>query len=472
METLFKTQVPQVAATRGTSSKYIALVEKIYAADNKNIRYNGTIESLLWEHFAQMSKTRNTWKRATFKTLLLHLYAEGCYAVLRSPVYVKVLANIATFGLKMVRPIEKWKRPSFVPDEQLEDLIDHCFATYPTPVFLATAFYDTSLSRMLWYVKVGSGAAIKSLPNYPEHFTAKMTHIFRNTPKGFSIDQALIRAEALGYGASPEMAERMAWSRLTEVAANGMFWSTVIQFFAKTNVDHNTLRTLLEYLASCIAANANYSLKGRTLQTVQRDAAIWHEHMQKRRDAANEVDWEPSDIQPLYFEGTHNGKRVSYRTVELLTADELYQEGTDMNHCIADYIDDCHCGDSSVFSLRRYDGDTFKKLATIEINPVTKVIIEAQGNCNTDLSDKAIIALRAWAKQGHVKMHEHSLEAVPYVPPVHQNVEAAPAPIAAIVSQSNAADYHRDSNVTVDWRLIAIVLKLLLLVAKSCAAFN
>lgn len=422
METLFKTQTPKVANTTGANSKYIALVEKIYASENKATGYNGTVASILWTAFAKMSKTRNAWRRSTFKSLLIHVYNQGGYVILRNPIYVDVLVNVSAFGLKMQRPIEGWIRPSFVPDEQLEDLIDYCFAKYPTPAFLITAFYEGPLNRMLWFVKLGAGTAPKTLPGFPEHFTAKMVHLFLHTPKGSTIEQALVRAEAMGYGASVLVADQLAWSRLAEVADANIFWSKVIQFFAKVEVlDMNQLRRILEYLEATFQANANFDLKDRTLQTLERDATEWQEQMQRFRNAHNQAQWATTGIPLLEWETSRNSKVVTYKTVELLTADALYQEGQDMRHCVAEYTDDCRNGATSIFSLRRYEGTSFKKIATIAIDPDNHCITEAQGNCNTDLTTEAISALKAWEERGAIYTNGFNPEEAPYVPFEHHN---------------------------------------------------
>jgi hypothetical protein len=416
METVYKTQMPNVVAASRANSKYIALVEKIYASENNATGYQNTVASILWTAFAKMSKTRNTWRRSTFKSLLIHVYNQGGYALLKSPIYIDVLVNVSAFGLKMNRPIEGWVCPSFLPDEQMEDLIDYCFATYPTPVFLITAFYEGRLNRMLWYVKLGAGASPKTLPGFPEHFTTKMVHLFMQTPKGSNIEQALVRAEALGYGATALVAEQLAWSKLSEVASSNAFWSTVIRFFAKAKtLDMNQLRRFIEYLEATFRGNVNYSLKGRTIKTLERDANEWHEQMQRFRDAHNQAEWPSLGIPLLDWETSTNNKMVTYRTVELLTADALYQEGLDMRHCVAEYVDDCIDGDTSIFSLRKYDGTAFKKIATLAIDPFNMSIYEAEGNCNTPLTTEAVMALNTWQAQGIVtykaQRHQEELHA-------------------------------------------------------------
>jgi len=90
-------------------SAYITLVEKIYNENNKPTHYKGTVETMLREFFSKTSKKKYTWKREVFKRLLIHLYNQKCYALLRNYSYVAVLHNMSGFGDKIVRNIEDWK---------------------------------------------------------------------------------------------------------------------------------------------------------------------------------------------------------------------------------------------------------------------------------------------------------------------------------------------------------------------------
>ncbi len=397
METLCTTHAPEVNNTSKFKSKYILLVEKIYHAENKPQENKGTMESLLWNSFSKMSKTRNTWKRVMFKELLIHMHSERCYHVLRNQLYVQVLVNMSTFGLKMVRSIEKWKRSNIDPEKQLESLINHCFAKYPTPSFLVSSFYEPSLRHQLWYVQLGAGKSVKDIQGLPSSFTSKMRHEFRNTPRGYSVSQAIVRAQALGYGASQQVAIELTRSRLSQVEGNISFWESVIHFFAiQKQITHWDLYKMLDYLETRIQRDRHFTMKGRTLEALLNQAQEWYLQMQKMRNEANYLSWFPSDIKEMYLEIVKDGKTVSYVAKELLTSNELYQEGEDMNHCVADYIDDCYARKTSIFSLRREDNGMIKKLATIEIHPETLEIIQAEGNCNTPLSQEATMALNHW----------------------------------------------------------------------------
>lgn len=406
METLYKEAGTAVAArtARQHTSKFVTLVESAYLSSNSSIGYDGTVASLVYSGFSKMSNTKNTWKRATFKSLLIHLHKEGAYRILRNHVYIDVLINVSIFGLKMIRPIENWSRPSFSPDEQIEDLIDHLFATYPTPVFLITTFYESSLSRMLWYIKLGQGASVKELPNFPEYLTAKMVYFFKETPRGYSVSQALIRAQALGYGATEVIANRFAYSQLIEKEGNAMFWNEVIKFFAKaTEKDLIDFAIVLNYLEFARARNHSFSLKGRTFATITRDAQAWNVYTAKMNAKASQVQWCPSGIKALNKHKIQGDKEVTYVSIELLTAEDLYEEGQEMNHCVGDYVDDCIAGDSAIFSLRKIENGTFKRLATVEINPKNWELEEANGSCNSELTHEAFSILKTWLSEADVK---------------------------------------------------------------------
>lgn len=481
METLYTTKAPEVKTTSKANSKYITLVEKIYKAENKPQGYKGTVESLLWSSFSKMSKTRNTWKRATFKSLLIQMHSEGCYKILRSPIYMQVLANVSTFGLKMVRPIERWKRPSFDPEEQLEDLIDHCFAKYPTPLFLISSFYEPSLKYQLWYVQLGTGKSVKTLKGLPNTFTSKMMHEFRNTPKEFSVTQAIIRAQALGFGASQQVAIALTRSRLAEIEGNISFWENVIQFFANQKLlGHLELYKILEYLEVRIQRDRLFTMKGRTLDALQSQAQEWHLEMQKMRNEANYVSWFPSGVKGMDFQTKKNGKAVTYVAKELLTSDELYQEGYDMSHCVADYVDDCYAGRTSIFSLRKQEGDTVKKLATIEIDPRNLDILQAEGKCNTPLSPEASKALNHWleilgvsTKVATPNEDQHIPENVPIYVQNERIVEAqVPIERREIVQNVNyrqrppAPIRNSEIDASLIFRIIIVIIKLLILLSR------
>ena len=247
-------------------SSYIKLVEKIERAQNKPTRYKGTIETMLLEFFGKTSKKRYTWKREVFKGLLIHLYNQKCYALLRDYNSVAVLHNICSFGNQTVRNIEDWRRESFDKEQQLSSLIKFSFALYETPVFLENSFFGSDKKHMLWYIQLGKGKSIKALSQMPITLTSKMAHEFKNAPAFFEANQALRYAQALGFGASIKIAKVIGFSRLSVVReSEEKFWETVVQFFAKeVELNRDDLNDIIDYLALKYRDNRSFSMKNRS----------------------------------------------------------------------------------------------------------------------------------------------------------------------------------------------------------------
>ncbi len=387
----------ETQATTINTSSFADMVDRAYRQEQGLQGNRGTLESVITSHFAQMSAKNHLWKRDTFRMLLLHLYNESCFTILRSSEYIAVLANISSFGHKKVRDIQGWKKQSFVPEEQLASLIRHCFAKYPTPEFLENAFATDNKVQMYWYIQLGRGDSVLTLSGFPVAFTNKMAHAFRLTPPAYTVAQAIRRAQALGYGATAKRAEVIAWSALADRFESEYFWSIVLQFVVKVEEDItlDKLQVVLEYLEMLRAQQPDMKMKGRTWEALLRQAEEWHAEMAKKREAEGYEQWNRVPIADFYKEEDE----VTYCIVQLTSSEQLYEEGYEMSHCVADYTDDCADGSTSIFSLRKYviGTDGFERMATIKVYPDSKLIAEAKGKYNempTETQDRLI---KEWA---------------------------------------------------------------------------
>ena len=395
------------------NSSYIALVEKIYREKNKPQQYSGSIESMLREFFSKMSKKRHAWKRETFKNMLIHLYNEGCYAMLKNYNYVAVLYNISTLGNVFVRPFENWKPESRFETEQISTLIRHCFAKYETPEFLESAFYSGDQKAMLWYVRLGRGESVKNLAGLPIKLTDRMAHEFRNAPSFLSINEALRYAQARGFNASTKTAKMIAFSRLANIdEAHETFWATVVQFFAKeADLNVNDVDSMIDYISYKYRQNESFSMKHRTLKALKTQSDEWHRHV-FLKEKGEFTTWESTGIEPLYTEETVEDKNIVYRTVELLDSNALYEEGHEMHHCVSEYDEECMDGTSSIFSLRCYEeGEPVKRLATLEVELPENMLVQAKAKYNQDPDAKSLELIEKWVKEAKLKTrHEVASE--------------------------------------------------------------
>lgn len=387
----------QNTATAIYTSSFIALVESLYHEQPALQGYEGTLKSVIRTHFAQMSPLHHTWKRDTFKDLLLLMHAKKCYAVLRNPAFIEVLANISAFGNKTVRPANTWVKDSLTADGQLASLIRHCFAKFDVPEFMEYVFAEGNKVHMHWYIQLGRGDSVQQLSAFPVAFTKTMAHEFRLTPKHFTVHQAIRRAQALGYGATAQTAEAIAWSATIEEMGNPVFRSAVIQFIAKVKepIAFDKLQQAVEYFAEMYRQDPSFSLKGRTWTAVLRQAANYHAELIKRLATESYNGWEPCAINNFEVE---KGTAI-FRIVQLTNSEALYDEGHEMSHCVAEYNHDCANGTLAIFSLRKFtkEADSYETLATLEVDLIICEIVQAKARFNEMISTEANKYITQWA---------------------------------------------------------------------------
>ena len=67
---------------------------------------------------------------------------------------------------------------------------------------------------------------------------------------------------------------------------------------------------------------------------------------------------------------------------ELLSSDELIDEGRALRHCVSTYARSCHTGRSSIWSMEIEDENGRRKILTIEVALREKVIRQVRGRRN------------------------------------------------------------------------------------------
>jgi len=249
-----------------------------------------------------------------------------------------------------------------------------------------------------------------------------MAHEFRQTPRHFTVHQAIRRAQALGYGATIQTAEAIAWSATLEEMGNPTFRSAVIQFIAKVKetIAFDTLQQVVEYLNEMYRRDLTFSLKGRTWTALARQAADYHTELAKRLAAESCNGWEPCAINNFEVE---KGSAI-FRIVQLTNSEALYDEGHEMSHCVAEYDNDCADGTLAIFSLRKFTKgvDSYETLATLEVQLATYEIVQAKARFNEMISTEANKYITQWAVKEQLSVDYDFYTVCPPVAP-------APAPV-------------------------------------------
>ncbi len=452
-----KTIVTTLTGTFATKPKsaFTKLVERLFAENVKSIGNQGTLASVIGTCFASMSQTQHIWKREAFRDLLLHLEAQGCYALLRETECINALANIATFGNKFVREITTWKKESVEVETQMSSIIRHCFAQYEVAEFLENIFYEENKIHMFWYVQLGRGESVLDLKGFPVTFTKKMAHEFTKIPAHYSMGKAIRYAQAKGYGASNDMAETLAWSFLTEHFENEEFWTKVVKFFAKYEaLPYDQVQEVLFYISNKFEENKSYSVKGRNWDTLLKQSNDWHVEYRKKLAALNRADWNPSGVNGFTKMVVNTVETITYDIIELTNSEALYDEGYEMSHCVAEYEYECAQGTSAIFSLRKKIAEETSILATIEVSLEYKAIVQAKAKYNEAISSEAETILFEWAKKEKL-----ALDYEEYLAEEH----------AVHIPQADGNNVAQIMDDEINWKLVVFVL---LIILRACSALN
>lgn len=461
-------------ANKNFTTRFETLVEAAYSEQNTFQGFEGTLESVIKVHFSRMSTQNHTWKRDAFRQLLLMMYAKKCYAVLRNPSYIEVLANISAFGNKTVRDIENWTKDSLVAEGQLKSLIRHCFAKYEVPAFMENVFSGDRKVQMLWYIQLGRGDSVQQLAAFPVKFTTRMAHEFRQTPNDYTVAQAIRRAQAIGFGASAGRAEAIAWSLLSAGFEYEAFYSTVVRFVVNVEqeIAFDVLQNVLEYINAKRAENIAFSMKGRTWEALVRQSAEWHIEMAKRREAEGRCQWKPAPITNYIVADDE----CTIKIVQLTTSEALYEEGAEMCHCVAEYESACEDGITAIFSVRKFTQgqEWYETLATVEVSLEDMEIVQAKARFNEMICETSHAIIGEWAIREKLAVdYEYRV----FQPPVDMaNVPDFAGVAAGGRQEQQLNNYQRNLNQRQETRgtddtyiywIVFIVIRVLLAIARS-----
>ncbi len=219
-------------------------------------------------------------------------------------------------------------------------------------------------------VALAMGKNVRQAQCCPMPFTKRMAHHFTNAPKEMTFNQAVWYSIVMGLNGNEAL--MIALKRHFRHWKQDMgLMGSLVGFFKDLPIDELPMQRFLAYLRHLWQENGELCMKGWTLATLQRRTDAWYEELRRRYTYVSNVpSWKGATYRP--FECMVEG--MVYKIVQLTTAEELFEEGKQMSHCVASYGYRCVNGEVSVWSLRKLVNGKTKSLVTIELSAQGRIV--------------------------------------------------------------------------------------------------
>lgn len=310
-----------------------------------------------------------------------------------------------------IRDPKKWYSKSYNIDRQIKDFARWIFCEYNVPPFMFELFerskkrttraFDNKEFNMFmsWFITIGQGhsfaKAIKDL------FTKKEAHIFLNAPSNHTIKQNIWWAKCKSRDI-PDNFISFILQRFVHRSYRNHFWVTLLDFIKNNEEELNveTLQEIIDFLPAARAQNENFSLKGRTLNSLIQLSNEWH-RAQQASEHGTYQEWEGLPIENWGYKNKKEG--IKWTIKQLTNSKQLYSEGRRMRHCVYGYVRSCASGRTGIFTLESDDPfNASQKHLTIEVSG--KQIVQARGRLNRRPDNTELNILAKWAAEKHLTM--------------------------------------------------------------------
>ena len=385
--------------SRKRFKKFDEVILQLYLNEDLSSFFTDCRIAKVHECFTKVSSKTKAVERTILKNVFVYLDKHS--SLISNEDYIQVVFNMVQFRAYWRNDIFEWIPSSKRSSVQVNELAFYLFCQYKMPEFLYKAFYEKTITLFInWFIHIGTGKKVKELVNMPIAFTQKMGHYFLQTPKNFTVSEALRWAQVKGLNGDDKLAERIAYSWIgTKAYQDEDFWETFIRIIVNGGIfNHDTLTGLIDYVRNSKSENRNYTLNGRTLQSLMRQSDQWHKNISLIR---GDQFWNPCGMHGYKVE-----RKLEVVIMEELTGSKLLaNEGRAMKHCVGSYVQQCVTGKTAIYSLRKYSMELLiETLATIEVNLSLRRIVQAKAKMNKKISDEARKHLDEWASKNELSI--------------------------------------------------------------------
>jgi len=335
------------------------------------------------------------------------------------PPFIRGLIKLHDRKALWLRPLSDWKPKSKNSSKKFGELTHHLFDQYgDVPHFMEKVWLrdDRASWRYRdWYIHLGRGHNLRTA-KCPVPITKKMAHNFLMAPNEYTLEQAVRWAQLKALGASENAIHAVAATRLARSFENELFWFTVLRFIADNSMlDPRQIGPLIDYLHNQKYQNIEVevrpgefaqqpppqpglSMAGRTVTTLMRQVAEWHDAM-SRTSAHSDVAYAPAEFEGTTIEKRSGSQSIRWVIRQLRSSNELQLESKDLSHCVSSYHWSCAKGECTIWNLSKSDdAGKLERTVTIEVDK-NRTIVQCRGLANRDPNTNEWAVINSWARE-------------------------------------------------------------------------
>ena len=295
-------------------------INKIYAKQIQQKELNSEILKAINNGFNKIQNKR------LLRNVLLHL--DESTKLLTHIDYVKGIINFVSHYKNWLQPIYKWQANTHNVDRQFASLARYLFAKYEVPPFMDSVWQQDNAAAISWFIHIGTGKNIGTAENLPFNMTKKMAHHFLQAPADYTVNTAFRWAQIHALGGNKIIADAIAETRMVDNFNDDDFCLSVFRFFiANPMLDTNQVNPIIDFIwhqkyenrivfvergvaLDEAPAQPNFSMTGRTPETLLRQVDNWHRQLGKESRGGN-LQWVKSKLADYrYVEGRANSRNM------------------------------------------------------------------------------------------------------------------------------------------------------------------
>lgn len=354
------------------------------------------------------------------------LYLERRSKLMSDPQYVRGVVALVSHHASWKRPLNQWRPQKHNVRRQFASLTRYLLTKYDVPEFMNSVWLSGKRKHQDWFIHIGSGYNIRTAEALPISLTKKMAHHYLQAPERYTVMTAFRWAQVKSLGGDTSLCDSIAGTQLARRFKDDDFWLSVIRFFIENPMlDRTHVHPIIDYirnekyvnqheydadgrLQNTGPAQPNFTLRGRTGDSLLAQVDAWHRHLGRATHHAVDRRWNRWVIDDYSFvEGNHTaGTSRVWRIRELLSSKELVAEGRKQKHCVASYAASCASGASAIYTMDARDSEGERKLLTIEVSRKFRVLYQVRGKRNRLPTNSEALVLRRWTQENGLKWRD------------------------------------------------------------------